>query len=331
MISRKLDRGDADRGAVLVAWRRPSSIAPIAPFASRPASSPTTSARRAFVSGLDPQTVFAETMDRAGIRRLRLGLSYRLDRTGQDRRCVAGGVVWQPRRISRGARLRAAARIERALSAQERHRRVEDAESSAAAGGDRGPGRRSSRPIPALKAALDHAFEEPATPPFRRTKAVVVVHDGRVIAERYAAGIGVDTPLLGFSMTKSRDQRADRHPDPARPHHAVVAGADPGMARRHRPAPRDRGRASDADDHGAGAGRNQQRLRSVEPDGLPAQRHGRICREGRDDRPAGQRAGPIPARPRSCWRGSSATPSAVPSRRWRSRGASCSIRWACAA
>ena len=29
------------------------------------------------------------------------------------------------------------------------------------------------------------------------------MHDGKVIAERYAAGIGVDTPLLGFSMTKS--------------------------------------------------------------------------------------------------------------------------------
>jgi len=56
---------------------------------------------------------------------------------------------------------------------------------------------------PALKAALDHAFEEPASPPFRRTKAIVVVRDGRVIAERYAPGIGVDTPLLGFSMTKS--------------------------------------------------------------------------------------------------------------------------------
>src|SRR5258707_4210284 len=56
---------------------------------------------------------------------------------------------------------------------------------------------------PKLKAALDHAFEEPATPPFRRTRAVVVMHDGTVIAERYADGIGVDTPLLGFSMTKS--------------------------------------------------------------------------------------------------------------------------------
>jgi CubicO group peptidase (beta-lactamase class C family) len=41
------------------------------------------------------------------------------------------------------------------------------------------------------------------TPPFRRTKAVVVVHDGTVIAERYADGVGIDTPLLGFSLTKS--------------------------------------------------------------------------------------------------------------------------------
>jgi len=45
-----------------------------------------------------------------------------------------------------------------------------------------------------LKAALDHAFGEP---PFRKTKAVVVAHDGKVIAEHYADGIGVDTPLLG--------------------------------------------------------------------------------------------------------------------------------------
>jgi CubicO group peptidase (beta-lactamase class C family) len=56
---------------------------------------------------------------------------------------------------------------------------------------------------PALKAALDHAFEEPEAPPFRRTKAVVVVRDGRVIAERYADGAGINTPLLSFSMTKS--------------------------------------------------------------------------------------------------------------------------------
>jgi CubicO group peptidase (beta-lactamase class C family) len=32
---------------------------------------------------------------------------------------------------------------------------------------------------------------------------VVVVHDGKIIAERYAPGIGIDTQLMGFSMTKS--------------------------------------------------------------------------------------------------------------------------------
>ena len=63
---------------------------------------------------------------------------------------------------------------------------------------------------PALKAALDHAFEEPAEPPFRRTKAVVVVHDGKVIAERYAPGIGVDTPLHGFFHDQVGGQCTDR-------------------------------------------------------------------------------------------------------------------------
>jgi CubicO group peptidase (beta-lactamase class C family) len=56
---------------------------------------------------------------------------------------------------------------------------------------------------PQLAAALDRAFAEPDAPPFRHTRAIVVVKDGRIIAERYAAGFGIDTPLLGFSATKS--------------------------------------------------------------------------------------------------------------------------------
>lgn len=56
---------------------------------------------------------------------------------------------------------------------------------------------------PALKRALDAAFIEPAQPPFRNTKAVVIVKDGRVIAERYADGYSKDSPILGYSMTKS--------------------------------------------------------------------------------------------------------------------------------
>lgn len=56
---------------------------------------------------------------------------------------------------------------------------------------------------PHLVAALDRAFTEPASPPYRRTRAVVVMKDGRIVAERYADGVGIDTPLLGFSATKS--------------------------------------------------------------------------------------------------------------------------------
>ena len=56
---------------------------------------------------------------------------------------------------------------------------------------------------PQLAAALDRAFAEPEQPPLRHTRAIVVVKDGRVVAERYADGIGIDTPLLGFSATKS--------------------------------------------------------------------------------------------------------------------------------
>src|SRR5439155_1544360 len=56
---------------------------------------------------------------------------------------------------------------------------------------------------PQLAAALDRAFAEPDKSTMRHTRAIVVMKDGRVIAERYADGIGVDTPLLGFSATKS--------------------------------------------------------------------------------------------------------------------------------
>ena len=54
-----------------------------------------------------------------------------------------------------------------------------------------------------LRAALDHAFAEPDRPPYHRVKAVVVVHRGRVVAERYAPCYGIDTPLLSWSAAKS--------------------------------------------------------------------------------------------------------------------------------
>ena len=56
---------------------------------------------------------------------------------------------------------------------------------------------------PRLRAALDEAFAETGQPPHRFTAAVVVVSDSRVVAERYATGYGLETPLPGWSMTKS--------------------------------------------------------------------------------------------------------------------------------
>ncbi len=54
-----------------------------------------------------------------------------------------------------------------------------------------------------LRRALDRAFAEPNPRRPRHVRAIVVLRDGRLVAERYAAGIGVQTPLLGYSLSKS--------------------------------------------------------------------------------------------------------------------------------
>lgn len=55
----------------------------------------------------------------------------------------------------------------------------------------------------ALARILDGAFAEPNPGQPQRTRAVVVLHRGKVVAERYAPGFTAQTPLLGWSMTKS--------------------------------------------------------------------------------------------------------------------------------
>ncbi len=52
----------------------------------------------------------------------------------------------------------------------------------------------------ALTAAMDAAFPTDADVD---TRAFVVVHHGRIVAERYAEGFDADMPLLGWSMSKS--------------------------------------------------------------------------------------------------------------------------------
>ncbi|MCG8454990.1 MAG: serine hydrolase, partial [Holophagales bacterium] len=65
------------------------------------------------------------------------------------------------------------------------------------------PGVDSDLDIEALHRAVDRAFEEPDPERLRNTRAVVVVHGGRLVAERYAEGFGPHTPLTGWSMTKT--------------------------------------------------------------------------------------------------------------------------------
>lgn len=157
---------------------------------------------KSFVSGLDPATVFAEAIDREGIRLLRAALSYRLDRAAGTVDVSVAGLLGSRAAFHEGFG------CVLLHGAQEPYLLKSDVAALKA---------RKELPLLAeiagativepgdtkLKAALDHAFEEPATPPFRRTKAVVVVHESAVIAERYADGVGIDTPLLGFSLTKS--------------------------------------------------------------------------------------------------------------------------------
>lgn len=54
-----------------------------------------------------------------------------------------------------------------------------------------------------LQASIDSAFAEPDPTRLRRSRALIVVQGGRVIAEHYAPGFSAATPLLGWSMTKT--------------------------------------------------------------------------------------------------------------------------------
>ncbi len=53
---------------------------------------------------------------------------------------------------------------------------------------------------PKLQRAMDEAF---ARPDVQKTRTALVVYKNHIIAEKYAPGFGPETPVLGWSMTKS--------------------------------------------------------------------------------------------------------------------------------
>lgn len=150
-----------------------------------------------FVSGLDPETTFRETVaPTLGHDWLMKPLAYRVDRERRETeakwaggfrsvaiyRGDAGCLLWRGEGSPPPAPILAPIATARPPLA-----------GNASVIG----------PAP-LAAALERAFAEPAASGVgRNVKAIVVLQDGRLIAERYAPGIGVATPLPGYSLTKT--------------------------------------------------------------------------------------------------------------------------------
>ncbi len=152
-----------------------------------------------FVSGLDPDQVFSEaTAAMPGTGLISWAVNYKVDRARKDVTVTLLG----------GGQSHAVYR--EGLGCYVAHDDATvDASLPPAASQARAPLPEIAGPSPVepanpeLRLALERAFTEPDQPPLRHTHAVVVLKDGRVVAERYAPGYGVDTQILGYSATKS--------------------------------------------------------------------------------------------------------------------------------
>src|SRR5262245_17529875 len=152
-----------------------------------------------FVSGLDPARVFAETTSAMpGVGLITWALDYRVDRARKDVTVTLFG-LGKSHAVYRGEGLGCyldhggpVADISLPPIEGKPALLPEIADASIVAP-------QSAQ----LAAAIERAFAEADKSTLRNTRAIVVMKDGRIIAERYTDGIGIDTPLLGFSATKS--------------------------------------------------------------------------------------------------------------------------------
>jgi CubicO group peptidase (beta-lactamase class C family) len=153
-----------------------------------------------FVSGVDPDQLYAEAIKPIpGQTRLAKRLHYEVDRKGGQVTATWAG-EFESRSVYndgfgctlvRGAEPRFASTGMGGNSAEV----ASVAKASASF--------EIESPTPELEVALDRAFAETNQPPIRRVKAIVILHDGKIVAERYAPGYGADTPLPGYSLAKS--------------------------------------------------------------------------------------------------------------------------------
>jgi len=182
-------------GALALAAVRAHDVPPVATgFVSH------TLCSAAFVSGVNPDEVYAETLEAMpGVELIAWALDYQIDREARQvtTTLLGGG---QSRAIYREGLGCYLAQGGEAVDVS-----LPPVGGDVRAGLPEIAGASLVEPAnhPELRLALDRAFAEPEQPPFRHTKAVVVIKDGRVIAERYAPGHGIETPMLGYSATKS--------------------------------------------------------------------------------------------------------------------------------
>jgi CubicO group peptidase (beta-lactamase class C family) len=154
---------------------------------------------KTFVSGLKPEDIYAQDVrPEPGMGLIDWALRFDVDRVRRDVRTTVQG-LFESRSVYRDG-----------LGCVLVHAGDKPIELAPAAASDAVPALlpeiAGSEPVagdPTLQAAIDGAFVEPASGPKRWTQAVVIVHDGRVIGERYAPGYGVGTPLLSQSIAKS--------------------------------------------------------------------------------------------------------------------------------
>jgi hypothetical protein len=148
-----------------------------------------------FIAGLDPDATFRELVQPM-IPRLGRFIGYRVDRSGSSVTASFAEVVHATARFTTGY----GCRLEHPGDLPPPSPRPLSAMSMPNAFA---PPSIVATTDPTIAAAMDRVFSENPKEPIKDVKAVVVVKGDHVIAERYAPGFGIDTPLLSYSVAKS--------------------------------------------------------------------------------------------------------------------------------
>jgi CubicO group peptidase (beta-lactamase class C family) len=155
-----------------------------------------------FVAGLDPDQTYRETFKGwPVVRRLLPAIRYEVDRGQREVRATLAG-VFASRAVYRDGLGCVQARAGNPAPARMAALEKTD-EKPVAEGPHIAPPQVVEPANSRLRSAVDRAFVEPEGGPQRATKAVIIFHEDRIVAERYAPGYGIDTPLYGYSVTKS--------------------------------------------------------------------------------------------------------------------------------